>query len=253
MGRIDFSVQDGIAVVMLDNPAKRNAVDAEMRAGLTEAYTRIRDDDGIRVAVIRGAGDKAFCSGGDIDGYQEHGAFGPEGAGPPPIPRPWPIWKPFIAAVQGHAVGGGFALALACDLRVVGRGAQIGPTGLWRGAVQGAQQSQRLTRLIGLSKALELLLLARTVSGEEAAAMGLAQRVVDDEQVVDAAMEWARTIAGYSPWAVARTKELAYLGQDMPLDEAFAWEAEVAAEGYRRTDAVEGFTAFAERRDPRFS
>ena len=252
MGRIDFSVQDGIAVVVLDNPAKRNAVDAEMRAGLTEAYTRIQEDDDIRVAVIRGAGDKAFSSGGDIDAYQENSSFGPEGSGPPPIPRPWPIWKPFIAAIQGYAVGGGFALALACDLRVVGRSARMGPTGLWRGAVQGAQQSQRLTRLIGLSKALELLLLARTVDGEEAAAIGLAQRVVADDDVVDVAMEWAGTIAGYSPWAVARTKELAYQGQNMPLAEAFAWEANVALEGYRREDALEGFSAFTERRDPRF-
>ena len=252
MGRIDFSVQHSIAVVVLDNPAKRNAVDAEMRAGLTEAYTRIQEDDDIRVAVIRGAGDKAFSSGGDIDAYQENISFGPEGSGPPPIPRPWPIWKPFIAAIQGYAVGGGFALALACDLRVVGRSARMGPTGLWRGAVQGAQQSQRLTRLIGLSKALELLLLARTVDGEEAAAIGLAQRVVADEDVIDAAMEWARTIAGYSPWAVARTKELAYQGQNMPLAEAFAWETDVALEGYRREDALEGFSAFAERRDPRF-
>jgi len=89
MGRIDFSVQDGIAVVVLDNPAKRNAVDAEMRAGLTEAYTRIQEDDDIRVAVIRGAGDKAFSSGGDIDAYQENSSFGPEGSGPPPHTHPW--------------------------------------------------------------------------------------------------------------------------------------------------------------------
>ena len=99
MGRIDFSVQDGIAVVVLDNPAN-NAVDAEMRAGLTEAYTRIQEDDAIRVAVIRGAGDKAFSSGGDIDAYQEN-AVRPRRQWSAPIPCPWPIWKPFIAAIQG--------------------------------------------------------------------------------------------------------------------------------------------------------
>jgi enoyl-CoA hydratase/carnithine racemase len=248
VGRIDFQVAEHIATITLDNPAKRNAVDAPMRDGLRAAYERIESDDDIRVAVIRGAGDKAFSSGGDIDGYHQVDAFGPEGGGVPPIPRPWPIWKPFIAAINGYAVGGGFALALACDLRVVGRGATIGPSGLRRGAVQGAQQSQRLSRLIGTSKALELLLLSKYVSGEEAASFGLAQAVVDDDAVMDTALEWARTIAGYSPWAVQRTKQLVYEGQHLPLGEAFAWEDEVAAEGYRSPDALAGFRAFTEGR-----
>jgi enoyl-CoA hydratase/carnithine racemase len=239
MGRIEFSVSNHVATILLDNPSKRNAVDAPMRAGLDQAYTEVRDNDDIRVAIIRGSGDLAFCSGGDIDGYNALGAFGPEGVGPPPIPRPWPIWKPFIAAIKGYAVGGGFALALACDLRVAGKGATIGPSGL------------RLTRLIGLSKALELLLLSRYVSGSEAASMGLVQSVVEDAAVFDAAQEWATTIAGYSPWAVSKTKQLAYEGLHLPFDEAFSREAAVAAEGYRRPDAVEAFTAFTVRKGPK--
>jgi enoyl-CoA hydratase/carnithine racemase len=253
VGRIDLDVVDHIATITLDNPNKRNAVDAPMRDGLRAAYERIEHDDDIHVAIVRGAGNRAFSSGGYIDGYHEVNAFGPGGGGPPPIPRPWPIWKPFIAAINGYAVGGGFALALACDLRVAGRSATLGPSGLRRGAVQGAQQSQRLSRLVGASKALELLLLSRYVGGEEAASFGLVQAVVDDEQVMDTAMDWARTIAGYSPWAVQRTKQLVYEGHHMPLGEAFAWEEEVAAEGYRRPDALEGFTAFSEGRKARFS
>ena len=252
MGQIDLHVADHIATVTLNHPGKRNAVDAPMREGLTAAYARIEHDEDIRVAIIHGAGDQAFSSGGDIDSYTQANAFGPDGAGPAPIPRPWPIWKPFIAAITGYAVGGGFALALACDLRVVGRGAVIGPSGLRRGAVQGAQQSQRLTRLIGASKSLELLLLSRYISGEEAAAIGLAQAVVDDDQVMDTAMEWAGIIASYSPWAVARTKRLVYEGQHLPLAEAFAWEEEVTAEGYRRPEALEGFTAYREGRAATF-
>ena len=252
MGQIDLHVAEHIATITMNNPGKRNAVDAPMREGLIAAYSRIERDDDIRVAIIRGAGDKAFSSGGYIDGYHEASAFGPGGRGPAPIPRPWPIWKPFIAAITGYAVGGGFALALACDLRVAGRGAVMGPSGLRRGAVQGAQQSQRLARLIGASKALELLLLSRYVSGEEAAAMGLAQAVVDDDKVMTTAMRWAGIIAGYSPWAVARTKQLVYEGQHLPLAEAFAWEEEVAAEGYRRPEALEGFTAFSEGRAATF-
>jgi enoyl-CoA hydratase/carnithine racemase len=251
MGRIEFSVSNHVATILLDNPTKHNAVDAPMRAGLEKAYAEVRDNDDIRVAILRGSGDLAFCSGGDIDGYNALGAFGPDGVGPPPIPRPWPIWKPFIAAIKGYAVGGGFALALACDLRVAGKGATIGPSGLRRGVVQGAQQSQRLTRLIGLSKALELLLLSRYVSGSEAASMGLVQSAVEDMAVFDAAQEWAATIAGYSPWAVSKTKQLAYEGLHLPFDEAFSWEASVAAEGYSRPDAAQAFSAFTERKGPK--
>jgi len=251
VGRIDFSVSNHIATIILDNPAKRNAVDAPMRAGLDQAYAEVRDNDEIRVAIIRGSGDLAFCSGGDIDAYNALGAFGPDGVGPPPIPRPWPIWKPFIAAIKGYAVGGGFALALACDLRIAGKGATVGPSGLRRGAVQGAQQSQRLTRLIGLSKALELLLLSKYVSGSEAASMGLVQSVVEDAEVFDAAQEWATTIAGYSPWAVAKTKQLAYEGLHLPFDEAFSREAAVTAESYLRPDAAAAYSAFTASKGPK--
>lgn len=242
MGKIHFDVKDKVALITLDNQAKRNAVDPEMRAGLEAAYKQVVERDDIRVAVITGAGDKAFSSGGDIDAYKEAGVFGPRAKPLPPIPRPWPIWKPFIAAIRGYAVGGGFALALACDLRVVGKSAMIGASGLRRGAVQGAQQSQRLSRLVGMSKALEVLLLSRYLSGEEAAQIGLANTVVEDDAVLGQALEWARTIAGYSPWAVEQTKRLVYEGFNMPLQEAFDWEKQVTLEGYTREDAEQGFS-----------
>jgi enoyl-CoA hydratase/carnithine racemase len=251
MGSIHFSVDDGVARIVLDNPEVHNAVDAPMRIALAEAYERVDADGDIRVAVIVGADGGSFCSGGYIDGYHEVGAFGPGSSGPPPIPRPWPIWKPFIAAIRGYAVGGGFALAISCDLRVVGRGATIGPSGLKRSAVQGAGQSQRLPRLIGASKALELLLLSKYVDGEEAARIGLANTVVDDDEVENTAIEWARTIASYSPWAVARTKELVYRGMDMAVDDGLKWESEVALEGYRRPEALANFKAFTEARKER--
>jgi enoyl-CoA hydratase/carnithine racemase len=252
MGAIRFDVRDGVASVILDNPEVHNAVDAPMRQGLTDAYQEIESNAGIRVVVIHGAREGAsFCSGGYVDGYHEVGAFGPDGSGPPPIPRPWPLWKPFIAAIRGYAVGGGFALALTCDLRIVGRGAKIGPSGLKRGTVQSAGQSQRLPRLIGMSKALELLLLSKYVDGEEAARIGLANAVVDDDEVEDTAFEWARTIASYDPWAVARTKELVYRGFDREVDEALQWESEIASEAYRRPEALAGFAAFTDARKHR--
>jgi enoyl-CoA hydratase/carnithine racemase len=248
MGTVSFDVVNGVAHIVLDNPRVHNAVDADMRAGLESAYLEVESNPDVRVAVISGRG-ASFCSGGYIDGYQEMGAFGPGGVGPTKIPRPWPIWKPFIAAIRGYAVGGGFALALACDLRVVGRTARIGPSGLHLGVLQAAGQSQRLPRLIGMSKALELLLLSKYVDGEEAERMGLANAVVDDVDVDDVAEEWAATIATFDPWTVARTKELVYRGFDMNVDDAIDWESEVALEGYQRPVALEQFTAFTARRN----
>jgi len=251
MGQVDLTVEDRVAVITLDNQEKHNAVDAAMRARLDEIYETVEADENVRVAVIRGAGGKAFCSGGLIDGYLDRNAFGPQGTGVPPIPRPWPATKPFIAAINGFAYGGGFALALACDLRVIGKNASIGPAGLKRGTVQGAQTITRLTRLIGASKALEILLLSKYLDGQQAAQACLAQ-VVDDADVFETAMECARTIAGFSPWTVAMTKKLVYETQHLPLDEAIAQEEEIAAEAYRRDDALEGFSAFNERRKPEF-
>lgn len=251
MGQVVFTVEDHVAIIALDNPDKHNAVDAPMREQLAAAYERIEQDYAIRVAIIHGAGGKSFCAGGSIEGYLEKNAFGPDGTGVPSIPRPWPATKPFIAAINGYALGGGYALALSCDLRVVGRGARIGPSGLKRGAVQGAQTISRLTRLVGTSRAMQILLLSRELSGEEAAEFGLAE-VVDDDKVMAKAMEWANTIAAFSPWTVAMTKKLVLEAAHLSLADSIAWESEIGAEAYRRPDAAEGFLAFKERRKPEF-
>ena len=242
-----------VAVVVLDNPAKHNAVDATMSTQLADAYATIAGDDDIRVAVIRGEGGRAFCAGGYIPSYVEGNVVGPNGSGQrTPLPKPWPIWKPFIAAIDGHCVGGGFGLALACDLRIASRDARIGPSGLRRGVIQGAQQTQRLIRLISFSKALELLLLSEYVSGEDAAGIGLVHRAVDHDEVVPLALEWAERIAAFSPWAVQTTKRLAYEELHKPWDEAFEIEEELTVASYRRPAAQEGFQAFVEQREPRF-
>lgn len=251
MGSIIFKVDGPIATIALDNPDKHNAVDGAMREQLTAAYRQIEDDPVVRVGVIHGADKGSFCAGGSIDGYLEGNAFGPDAAHLPRLPRPYPSSKPYIAAMLGHALGGGFALALSCDLRVAGRGARMGPTGLKLGAVQGAQTISRLTRLIGASKALEVLLLSKRLTAEEAGHMGLVHAVTEDDQALDTALEWARTIAEFSPWTVSMTKKLVYEAQHLPLSEAIDWEDRVATEGYGRPEALEGFTAFMQGRRPK--
>ena len=251
MGSVHFSVEANIATLVLDNEAERNAVDRDMAEALTGAYRQIEHDDEIRVAIITGAGDKAFCAGGSLGGYLDSDVLGPDGTGRRShLPKPYPLWKPFIAAIRGYAVAGGFGLALSCDLRVLGRSAVVGPSGLRLGVVQGAQQTQRLVRLLGLAPALELLLLSKHIPANEAYRIGLAHAVVDDDAVLDTAREWATTIASYSPWAVAKTKQLAYEGQHLALQEALDWEEEVQVESLQRPEAVEGFERWRHRPSP---
>lgn len=252
MGRIIFSTDGPVATIALDNPEKHNAVDAQMRDELTAAYQRVEEDDALRVAIIRGAENGSFCAGGSIDAYLDGKVVGPGAAHLPRIPRPYPSKKPYIAAICGYALGGGFALALACDLRVAGKGAKMGPTGLKLGAVQGAQTISRLTRLVGASRALEVLLLSQRLTGEKAAELGIVNKVTEDADVMDAARAWAQTLAEFSPWTLSMTKKLVYEAQHLPLQDAIDWEDKVATEAYQRPEALEGFQAFKQGRKPSF-
>jgi enoyl-CoA hydratase/carnithine racemase len=249
VGEVRFEVKNAVATITLDNTAKRNAVDATMSPQLDEAYRKVESDDRIRVAIITGEGDLAFCSGGDIASYLDGNVVGAGGTGQrTPLPKPWKIWKPFIAAIRGACVGGGFGLALACDLRVAALDARIGPSGLRRGAIPGGQQTQRLIRLVSMSKALEILLLSEYLTGEAAADIGLVQRAVPGAQVMAVAREWAERIASFSPGAVQATKRLAYLGLDRTWDESFEWEEQLTVESFKTDDAREGFASFNEHR-----
>lgn len=252
MGEVRFEQRNAVAMIVLSHPEARNSVTPEMSAELTEAYREVEANDSIRAAVISGHGED-FCTGGHIHSYVAEDVMGPGGTGQRSVlAKPWPAAKPFIAAIEGYCVGGGFGLALACDLRVAATDARIGPSGLRRGMVPGSQQIQRVVREITFSKALEILLLSRYLSGEEAASLDLVQRAVVPGGALAAAEEWAERIASFSPWAVQRTKELAYDHLHEPWDDAFAVEERVTDESARHPDALEGFNAFIERREPVF-
>ena len=249
MGQIHYDVSDHIATIVLSNPAQRNAVDKEMAAQLVDAYADVVANDDVRVLVITGAGDKAFCSGASITGYLEEGVLGENAEQQrTPLPKPWRIYKPVIAAIEGYAVGGGFTLALYCDMRVVTSASKLGATALKRGVVNGATQATRLTRLIGTANALELVLMSKVIDGAEAYRIGLAQRLVDPGGALAEAMEMATTIASFSPDAVQGTKRLAYDNLDLSWEQGLEWELEVSERSFRTADGLEGFVSFAEKR-----
>jgi len=168
------------------------------------------------------------------------------------LPKPWRVYKPVIAAIEGWCVGGGFALAVACDLRVASATSTFGQAGLKRGVVNGQQTATRLTRQIGMANALDLLLLSKWIDGTEAHRIGLVQRLTEPGGAMAEALEMARTIASFSPDAVQGTKRLAYDNHDLSWDEALDWELEVSERSFRTADSLEGFTAFAEKREPVF-
>ena len=253
MAQVHFEVRNRVAYVTLDNPEKMNAVTDEMSARLASCYERIETDDGIRVAVITGAGDKAFSAGGFIPGYVMKNLLGSEGQGfherlAKPDGR-----KVYIAAINGYCLAGGFGLALACDLRIAAPHARIGPSALKLGVVPGAQQTQRLIRLVPFAKALEILLMAKYVDSVEAERIGLVNAVVPADELMAVATAWAEHIAAFSPLAVQTAKRLAYDGADRPLDDALRLEREVFIQSTRTQDALEGFTAWTERRPPVFT
>jgi enoyl-CoA hydratase/carnithine racemase len=157
-----------------------------------------------------------------------------------------------IAAINGYCVGGGFGLALSCDLRIAGPDSKIGPSGLRRGVYQGGTQTQRLIRLITFPKALEMLLLSKYVSGTEAAEMGLVNEVVDEQLVLPRAMELAGHIAEFNPEAVRATKMMAYRGLHLDWEAAFAFDLEALDASMRTASAQEGFGSFTEKRPADF-
>jgi enoyl-CoA hydratase/carnithine racemase len=254
MGTVKFEREGPLAWIVLDNQAKMNAVNAQMARQIAEAFEEVERNPEIHVAIITGAGDKAFSSGGDISAYVAGGVLGEEGSGQPAgIPKPDVLTKPVIAAIRGYCLAGGFGLAIGCDLRIASTDARMGPSGLKRGVVPGAQQTERLVKLVPFGKALEILLMSKQIDAQEALDIGLVQRVVPPDQLLAAAREWGNTIAAFSPRAVVDTKKLAYDCLTMNWKESFEHGKGVMQRSFQTEDGREGFSAFLEKRQPKFT
>jgi enoyl-CoA hydratase/carnithine racemase len=253
MAKIDYDVAEHVATIVINNPEKKNSVTLEMYDQLDEAYADVVSNDDVRAVVITGAGDDAFSTGANISGYVADGVLGGDASKQrQPLPKPWRIYKPVIAAIEGWCLGGGMILALSCDLRVASRTSTFGLASLKRGVVSGQHSATRLTRMLGVANALDLLRLSKWIDGAEAHRIGLAQRLTEPGGAMEEAMEMARTIASFSPDAVQGTKRLAYDSWDLSWEEALDWELEISERSFRTPDALEGFTAFTEERTPAF-
>ncbi len=259
--RVTFETTERIAILTINRPLVMNSLDGETLDELNKAWIDFRDDPDLWVAIITGAGVKAFCSGADIKTLSNYyntttaiqrKANAEKEPGIGGITRNLEIRKPIIAAINGYCLAGGLEIALACDIRIASETASFGLTEVSRGIVPGAGGTQRLPRLIGLGKSLEMILTAERIDAQEAYRIGLVNKVVPPDQLLPEAMKMGERICNNAPLAVQAAKEAVYRGLDLPLPEAL-WLEEFLGDPVRQSDdAKEGPRAFFEKRPTQF-
>ena len=253
---IDYDLDDaGIARITINRPDKRNALDAEHYAALSRAWIQVRDDPAVRVAVITGAGDKAFCAGADLKSFigrdQELAELWLTQKGQL-LNRGLEVWKPVIAAVNGYCLGGGVTLLLATDIRIAVPTATFGLSEVKRGVIAGNGGTQRVAAQLPHAIAMEMLLTGEPMNATWAERWGMVNRIVPPEALMDTARAYADTIAANAPLAVQAAKELAVRSRDMSLADGLRMEQMVNRILQGSADVPEGRAAFAEKRPPRF-
>lgn len=242
----------GVTFVRINRPEARNALNLAVREQLAAAFTAANDDPEIRAIVVTGDA-KAFAAGADLRELQGLDAAGALARRAPELMRPVAkSRKPTIAAVRGIALGGGFELALACDITIVAETATLGLPEIGVGVMPGGGGTQRLTRLVGKHRAMLLALTGRRLTGIEAGAMGLASLVVPDADVLTTALGVAGEIVDKPPIAAQLIKESILRGGDQPLDAALAFERRSFQFLFATEDRREGIEAFFARRKPEF-
>jgi enoyl-CoA hydratase/carnithine racemase len=245
--RIRQEVAGPVAIVTLAGPDAGNLIDEVMAAELREALSELDDDPSVRAVVLTGNGPDFSC--GTVLEDRPSGDLIASHAVASSIAR---VGKATVAALEGDALGQGLELALACDLRIAGATVRFCLTRPDSPGIPWDGGTQRLPRLIGRSRALEMALLARVLGAEEAAAIGLVAEVAEPGQALQRAIKAGEVIATHGPVAVRYLKEAVYKGADLALDQAMRLEVDLATLLHSTTDRAEGLSAFAEKRKPEF-
>ena len=253
---IDFNLSDdGIALITINRPERLNAMDAEHYLALSRAWSAVRDDPAVRVAIVTGAGERSFTTGADIKSF----LTAPSGLSEmwltqrdQLLNRGLEVWKPVISAINGYCLGGGMTLMLATDIRIASTHATFSLAEVKRGVIPGNGGTQRVLDQLPYAVAMEMLLTGDGIDAVAAERWGLVNKVVPKEDLMATAFAYARRIAGNAPLAVQAAKELALRSRDIDLTSGLRLEAVINRMLQLTEDSKEGSAAFAEKRPPNF-
>jgi enoyl-CoA hydratase/carnithine racemase len=251
---IEYEKEGKLAIFTINRPEAKGSLNVQAFTELRDTFIDFRDDDKLLVGIITGTGSEAFCSGVDIKDFLpflKRTADKPWQI-PETIMRGLEIWKPIIAAINGMALGGGFELALACDIRVASENASFGLPEVTLGAFPGGGGTQRLPRIIPLPLAAEMLFTGKRIDAQEAYRIGLVNRVVPQDKLMPTAKEIAEAICRAGPLSVRAVKESMLRGISMRLEDGLQLENYFTQYITSTRDFIEGTSAFMEKRKPVF-
>jgi len=252
---LKFEKKNSIAYVTVNRPDKLNALNSQVMDDLRAAFTAIRDDAEVRVAILTGAGEKAFVAGADIGELNKHDPVTAKAythQGQAVLDLIENLGKPVIACINGFALGGGCELAMACTFRLASENAKLGQPEVKLGIMAGYGGSQRLPRLVGKGLAMQLLLTGEMISAQEAHRIGLVNEVTAPAELIPRAEAIAQKIIANAPLAIQYTMEAVNHGMEMTLPEGLFLEATLFAVACATEDKKEGTSAFLEKRAAAF-
>lgn len=245
--------QDKIGLLTINRPEVRNALDLKTWGLLLDAFIELDNDSTISVIVVTGAGEKAFVAGADLNTLKARSSVATfYGEIPNIAARIEKLKKPTIAAINGFALGGGLELAMCCDIRIASETAKLGQTESNVGILPGAGGTQRLSRLVGIGKAKELIYTGDIITAQEALSIGLVNKVVPSEKLLEEVMITAGKIAKKSPIVLQVAKRVITSGADTDLNSALTLELMAQSFVFSTNDHMEGICSFLEKRDPDF-
>ena len=254
MANVLIERKDEIGLVTVNRPQQMNCMNSETRLELADAFTDLGKDSEISVIILTGAPGKAFIAGADIKEFLERDMSSQEA-----LEEDWIVTKvisnlskPVIAMIDGFCLGGGLEIAMACDLRIASDRSKLGQPEINLGIIPGAGGTQRLARLIGEGRAMEMILTGRMITAEEACNYGILNFTYAAEELEAKTMEIANTIAEKSSYAIKRAKRSVKAVSQMNLEEGLKLEREMFIECANSEDGKEGITAFIEKRKPDF-
>lgn len=246
--------KDKIGIVTVNRPEQMNSLNSKTRTEMAEAFEKLGNESGISTIILVGASGKAFIAGADIKEFLKLDLETEKD-----LKKDWIVTeiienlsKPVIAMIDGFCLGGGLEIAMSCDLRIASNRTKVGQPEINIGIIPGAGGTQRLTRLIGEGRAMEMILTGRMIKAEEALQYGILNFVFDHKELEIKTMEIAKTITEKSPYAIERAKRSVKSVSNMKLEKGLQFEREMFLECFNSEDGKEGITAFMEKRKANF-